>query len=478
MVIYLLRITKDVWLKRDILELLDNHTGPIYFYEVLVAFPQISLSTLQKKCHELQQEVSQCYPNQEVEILINKRNGIELIRQTGNLQKIMEFLLVKELPYQIIKQFIFSNVIDTYTLCENFKISHSQLRRKTAMMNDIINGYDLHMTVSHQIKLFGNEITRRSLIISMLSLTHRQFSKIHWVDNPEFYLNQATKIGEYLKLPQSHSYIENMALTAFVNEQSIKRSRKILFQQEAQDIIKAIHFPKKPYFLMHWEDNDWIYFLLTIYGASFSQIPLSVDESFKHSFLNSALYLDWKMFFETYFIPLKKEQEEQVYQDLLRQYLTLSLLKVNYVFSSAYTLSTLKKIEVSYTRYYQVFSKFWNDFSSRHLLFDTIHTQVNNLITCQSLVPLEHYLPEVTLFMDTHLMRFLEQLMISRIVNGLSSKYIVRFTDNQEEADFFITTYNTTNFCSKYKESIILLEPTFSSNDLSILEKKFDAFFQ
>lgn len=473
----MLRITKDVWLKRDILELLDNHTGPIYFYEVLVNFPQISLSTLQKKCHELQQEVSQCYPNQEIQILIDKRNGIELIREADNLQKITEFLMTKELPYQIVKEFIFFDILDTEAFCTKLEISNSQLRRKISMMNGIINGYDLHMTVSHQIKLFGNEIMRRSLGISTLSLSHRQFSEIDWVDNSDFYINQATKIAEYLQLPPSHSYLENIALTSFVNEQSIKRSRRILFQQEAKNLIQLIHFPKKPYFLMHWEDNDWIYLLLTMYGASFSEIPLVVDESLKSSFLSSSLYLDWKILFQTYFIPLKKEQEAQIYHDLLRQYLTLSLLKINYAFSSPYTLNTLKNIEVYHMRYFHVFSKFWEDFSRRHPLFDTVHVQVSNLITCQSLVPWDYYLPEVKLFIDTHLIDSLEKMMASRITNALSSKYKIHFTKNEEESDFVITTYNTTSLFSKDKDSIILLEPSLSSNDLSILEKKFDAFY-
>ena len=99
-------MTKDVWLKIDLLELLDNHTGALYFHEILVAFPQISLSTLQKKCHELQQEIKNCYLQEEVQLIIDRRNGIELIRETTTLQKIIERLITKELPYQISQKFM------------------------------------------------------------------------------------------------------------------------------------------------------------------------------------------------------------------------------------------------------------------------------------------------------------------------------------------------------------------------------------
>ena len=173
-------MTKDVWLKIDLLELLDNHTGALYFHEILVAFPQISLSTLQKKCHELQQEIKNCYLQEEVQLIIDRRNGIELIRETTTLQKIIERLITKELPYQISQKFIYEDLFNTEDLCHELGISLSQLRRKITGINRFINEYDLHITVSHQMKLFGSEKRRRSLLVSMLSLAHRQFSTINW----------------------------------------------------------------------------------------------------------------------------------------------------------------------------------------------------------------------------------------------------------------------------------------------------------
>ena len=205
-------MTKDVWLKIDLLELLDNHTGALYFHEILVAFPQISLSTLQKKCHELQQEIKNCYLQEEVQLIIDRRNGIELIRETTTLQKIIERLITKELPYQISQKFIYEDLFNTEDLCHELGISLSQLRRKITGINRFINEYDLHITVSHQMKLFGSEKRRRSLLVSMLSLVHRQFSTINWIGNSTFYLKQAAKIIDYLKLPSSYHYLETIAI--------------------------------------------------------------------------------------------------------------------------------------------------------------------------------------------------------------------------------------------------------------------------
>ena len=465
------RITKDVWLKRDILEALDNQSKPIYFYELLINFPQISLSTLQKKCHELQKEVSDCYPKGEVEILIDKRRGIELVRETDNLQKIIEFLIEKELPYQIVKNFIFIDSIDTAALCEQLDISNSKLRRQLSRMNSIINSYDLHMTVSNQIKLFGNESMRRSLTILMLATTHRQFSNIDWVDNSDFYMKQAKKIVQYLKLPLNHSNLESIALTSFVNEQAIKRSRTISFHQnETKELLEQIAFPKKPYFLTHWDENDWIYFILTIYGAAFSPFELDVKGSFKKLFLKSPLYTDWIQLFEKHFSPLSKEQKSQVFQDLLREHLTLGVLRINYVFFSAHTLKALNSLESSHPRYFGVFSAFWEDFIEQHPEFSFTQTKINSLFTCQSLVPIDYYLPEITLFIDTNLMYSLEKLIEQKIINSLANKYVIHFTDKQDSADFIVTTYKYPELLEK--ENVILLEPNLSSNDLGMMEKR------
>ncbi|MHC5267689.1 helix-turn-helix domain-containing protein [Enterococcus sp. LJL98] len=472
------RITKDVWLKRDILEVLDNQSKPIYFYELLVDFPQISLSTLQKKCHELQQEVKECYPQGDVAILIDKRRGIQLVRETNNLQKIIESLIKKELPYITVKHFIFTETIDTAALCDQLSISNSKLRRQLAQMNRIINGYDLHMTVSHQIKIFGSEAMRRSLTILMLSLAHRQFSNIDWVDNQEFYLKQAMKIANYLKLPTNHSYIESIALTSFVNEQAIRRGRAVFFQNESQALIEQIDFPKKPFFLAHWDENDWIYFFLTIYSTAFSSLDLKIKKSFRETFFKSPLYLDWLQLFEKHFTPLKSEQKKQVSQNLLREHLTLSVLKINYVFFSAYTIKTLHHLEIAHPRYYHIFSDFWEAYTQLHPDFELQQTKMNNLFICQSLIPIDHYLPKIKLFMDTNLMYALEKLMEQKISDALANKYVLTFTEKVEEADFILTTYTPSLLIDIPEGKMILLEPSLSSNDFYAMEKRFDNYYQ
>ena len=469
-------MTKDVWLKIDLLVLLDNHTGALYFHEILVAFPQISLSTLQKKCHELQQEIKNCYLQEEVQLIIDRRNGIELIRETTTLQKIIERLITKELPYQISQKFIYEDLFNTEDLCHELGISLSQLRRKITGINRFINEYDLHITVSHQMKLFGSEKRRRSLLVSMLSLAHRQFSTINWIERSTFYLKQAAKIIDYLKLPSSYHYLETIAIISFVNEQAIKRSRKIIFQNDENVLLQAIRFPKKPYFLLHWDENDWVFLLLTIYSMPFTTVSLGIEESFKRSFRKNAIFLDWKILFQTYFSPLQTEQEDMLYQELLRDYITIRLLKVNYIFSSTYTLSILKTLEISYQHYFQIFSDFWQDYAKLHPFFNLLHAQVNALLICENFVAWNHYLPQVTLFVDTHLMPTLEKWIASKIASSLSGKYHITFTQNQENADFIITTYHDTHFFKK--EKIILVEPTFSANDLTIIEKRLDAFYQ
>lgn len=469
------RLTKDTWLKQDILDYLDNQPEPIYFQELLKEFPQISLSTLQKKCRELDELIQDCYPDQTVQLRIDKRNGIQLVREQDNLQKVTSALIKNELPYQLVKRFIYVDSFEASDICEELNISQSQLRRKVRDFNNLTNKYGIHVTVSREVKIFGSEVMRRALAIYTLSTTYRQFSAIEWIDNPDFYFNQSVKILNYLDLSLIHSHIESISLVTLIIEQAIRGKRVIHLSDEIIEIFSLIQLPKKPYFLAHWDEYDWIYFIATIYGANFASFDLDIADSLKGYVVHSEIAQTWVTLFEKHFGKLTDSDYELIHNHLFRGYLTYEVLHVDFTFFGSHTLNTVKTIETLHPRYYKVFESFWQAYITTYPLYNTEYVKLQNLLTCHLIKSLDHFLPTITLYLDTNLMFSFEKLLQSRIISYFSTDYEIRFMTNREDADFIISIFACTICKNTSQDKFILIEPSLSTNDLQEMKKRFDA---
>ena len=353
----LFRISKDARLKKNILEYLDNQSDFVFFNEMLLAFPHISMSTLQKKCHELSQMIQTAYPDESVQLTINKRNGLRLVRQSQNLETAIEQLITQEFPYQLAKRFVFVDTILSEDLCEDLNMSFSQLRRKTSLINDSINPYDLHVTVSHQVKIFGNEFMRRANLLFYISTTHRNFSTIPWIDNPERYIETGKVILEHLDLAYSQSVVQIFSRIAFINECAIESKRSILFHSDVDNLIQNINFPQKPDFLAHWETNDWYFFLLMIYCSGSSEFQLDFKENYLEELKELPVFERWISTFEQSFGRLSNQQLKIIHQELIRGHVAHHLLNIDYIFWDIHLDELTYNVKKFYPVFYQKFLK-------------------------------------------------------------------------------------------------------------------------
>lgn len=472
------RISKDARLKKDILEYLDNRSDAVFFNEMLLAFPEVSMSTLQKKCHELNEIIQLSYPENTVQLMINQRTGIKLIRQSENLEAAIESLIVKELPYQLAKRFIYATSIDSEKLCQELGMSFSQLRRKTNQINNSINRYDLHMTVSHQIKIFGSELMRRANLIFALSSTHRDFSTIHWIENPERYIKQSELILDYLNIKKNNGIIQNFKILTFVNECAINSNRKIIFHNGINHLIQNTNFPKKPDFLFNWDTNDWYFFILMIYSSNTSSYKLEINPIFKNIIASDSSVARWFSIFDKHFKELSSDQKDTVLTELIRGYITNELLNIDYMFWDVHSSETIHSIKHHYPIFYKKFLQFWNDILEHSSTPVSEYMQFRYLLIFQLVHPLHEYIPKIRLYMESGLMFPMESILKNRIFLFFRGTFDIEFIDEKQAANFILTTSRNYHYSKTDKKKLILLEPILSANDLSQMHKRFASLFE
>lgn len=131
-------ITKSLLLKRDIMYVLDDQNDFIVTSEIQNKLSYSSQSTIKKACRELQFEISELYPNQEIYIEIHKRYGVKLIQTSSKLQEFWRSFFFKDISYQIYYAVLFNKQYDFEKFCLDFHLSESTLKRKINNINSFI----------------------------------------------------------------------------------------------------------------------------------------------------------------------------------------------------------------------------------------------------------------------------------------------------------------------------------------------------
>jgi hypothetical protein len=151
-------ISSTAWLKQNILFALEEEIQFISSRELTQIVGDYSQSTIKKICRELQEEIEQTYPTDVSTLIIDQRNGIKLTRQACiNYQKLLATIFSDELGYELLQQLLLKRSISTLTFCNSHYISESQLRRKIKEINSSLKKHNIHVTLSNEITISGEE---------------------------------------------------------------------------------------------------------------------------------------------------------------------------------------------------------------------------------------------------------------------------------------------------------------------------------
>ena len=154
----MLGFDSSVWVMFDIIQLLDNQTDYISSENLLFLLGYSNITQVKKLCKKLQDDIKECYTEKEMTLVINKRHGIRLLRYpTCSFQDLFNLILSEDIAYCIFKEVLIQRVVSVKEFRDHYFVSFSTIKRKVKEINNTINDYNLHITVSHQLKIRGKE---------------------------------------------------------------------------------------------------------------------------------------------------------------------------------------------------------------------------------------------------------------------------------------------------------------------------------
>lgn len=100
----MLEIQKNFLLKIKIIELLDNHPAYLSVRQITDLIPDATFNAVKLACSELREEFDMLYQPEQIELIVNPRKGMKLIRKGKNIHTLIEHVITESLTYKIICQ--------------------------------------------------------------------------------------------------------------------------------------------------------------------------------------------------------------------------------------------------------------------------------------------------------------------------------------------------------------------------------------
>ncbi|KAF1302176.1 helix-turn-helix domain-containing protein [Candidatus Enterococcus willemsii] len=433
--------TPSIWMMRDILRHLDEQVDYIPSNQLLETLGYSTLGQVQKICKDLQDIIMRCYPNKEVELVINRHRGIKLVRHSENMQKLLDFIASQDLAFSIYQKILFKRTLSTSDFCREHFISLSTLQRKIKEINSYLNKYGLHITLSQTLKITGAESTIRCFTFIFLYIVHRQLSNIYWLNAHDTYLEQTKAIAQHLKLAFRQTETEVFALLLFVSQQAIDQQSPICFDKENFPHLNDLLFPEKPEVLASWEEDEWKFLLLTAYNSNLANFDIPIDVSNLSVKEIDAAFNQWITLFENYFRPFDNSNRSFLYENFLKRYFSSFFFEVDQTLLAAFPAVDFSQLARTQPYYFQQFQKFWTAFVQATSWNDA-YFETQSFLLCEYCLPLRYFLPKIKLFIFTDLTALSLHRIKDTVALHFSNKYHVQLVSTPQEADVIIGTIN------------------------------------
>jgi len=459
---------RDQFLRRDILDLLDNESDFVPMQEIADRLEYPSVSAVRSMCDDLRRKIRDLYSSEEMEFIISVRGGVKLIRHGTNLQLLLEKVTDGSVAVQAALQLFFQREFSVLDYCESHYISKSTLLRKMKQANDWISKFGPTMTFANTIKLHGNEANIRVVHYFFLKLGYETLDSFSGIDNPEYYVELTKKIFEYLKLPYIETQAEHVAFWVFVNQHAVENQFPVKSSDPMLKTKEFYHFIDKPDFLTQWQIIDWELFLLFFYAMGY--MPINESVTLKDANPFKKIIQTWISTFESTFFSIPKEKIAPLKITLQRQlqYIEMTRLDSSVMF---FTESVHpEKIKIYYPKFYRIFIEFWQNLTAENILDSHMSGfQIPSFFNCVDLVTFSFYMPKIYLFIfhDTTMMyaRYVEK----RLTNILA-QFNIEFVDDYKKADLIISTVDFLDPLTEGQE-LLQIRGSFSENDQKSIKR-------
>lgn len=433
-------ISLNIWIKLDILGILDDSTDAISSLELTQQTRyKISQSTIKKLCRELQNDIAETFVPNEVTLIINKK-GTKLVRHKHSYEEIRRKLFADELIFVLLRKLLLSRELETESFLKEHFISDSQLRRSIVRLNKDIEAYGAHISIGNSIKLTGVEHRIRTLYFILLFFIYGDIRKVPWIDQKEYFINQSAQIAEYMGWELEGNQLQQLAIWKFINHVSIAEQQDVNYSDEDAKILINVEVPPKPTFLDKWQTRDWQFFILSIYASDIIHFDLPSTHTTVLDIIANNSVIAWISTFEAYFAPLDDDAYEIIFHVFYRHLIASAIFKLTT--QSLMLLPTVddRPIEKYYPEYMSIFGQFWDAFNTQNTIFTGESFRQKSLLLCSHFVPFSGYLPQVSVYLCPIAGPIQNDFIKERIRSYFSNKFAVDFIASYEHADLILTT--------------------------------------
>lgn len=228
---------------------------------------KIEQDLLQQLAFELQTELKNYYLLNEVELIIDARQGLFLKKEHGESPLNIAAAGNDDFFIQIIQE-VFSREDWTLDeLCDAFFISKSTAKRKLRLLNQQLASFEVKITSSTYVRLVGVERHIRSFytLFAYLSFQKTAFYPYLTEKDHTAYHEKVQKIRQVFKQQISCLHKDFFALFFTLHDLRIRRDKHVLTILADAPKSLLVIFPEKPSELSYWNEEDWAFFVICLF---------------------------------------------------------------------------------------------------------------------------------------------------------------------------------------------------------------------
>lgn len=457
---------EDIRLKRDILEVLDTASDFLTYTEIRDILKYPAFNRVKKTCKELQAEFDRLFTKEEVEFIIKISEGVKINRYSTTIHRLVEDMLAKDFVYDLVDRLLKQRCLSTEEYLEKNYLSRSTLYNRIKKLNHTLEQFGLHISLSNQIRLKGEESSIRICSFVLIFLSRRRLSRAFNKDEVKVILEQTQKIVGYLDIPVTESQLQVLSIFIFVIHYNVVRN-PLSEEESFRQYSRYFSYKEKPVFLESWTSLDWEFYLYFIYVSNYLN-PI-YDEKFIQStkcfFEEEAR--GWIDQFEHDFFYLSDSDKQRASITLEKQFLLLQTVMLNEdVLGNFKTFDEHHVAQVFYelTERFQVF---WTAISSKLPLYEMSPYSRNiSLLLMFSLTNFNFLLPVIRLYINSD-GNYLHREYMQSVLKKKLTDFELIFVKKIEEADLIISTFDELTPLSHQKT--IIVRATFPPNDVEAI---------
>ncbi|MEG0293299.1 helix-turn-helix domain-containing protein [Enterococcus sp.] len=347
--------SKEVTIKKEIILFLDDQEQAITNDEIAKQIQTVKSSTIRRHLKDVEKAIGTLYPPEQANLQICHRQGIQLFRQSDELEQVLEELYKNDTVYDVYKYLLLYGIYSSDLFCKEHDISLSTLRRIVNRMNVFLSPYQIRIRLGKKMRIIGESAQIRLVFFMFFYSIHRGFSREHWGVTSK-YIDLSKQICQQFSLAPQDASIEILALWLFIN-QKLGVENDAIQSVYVEDWYKDITLPEK-----EMPKEMWNYVLLVMYALGFFEFEPKLTFERLHENRFSEMGSKWLTLFEKHVRFLTTEEREIINKMTYKYSVIESVLPTFRETNEIMGLTKKEHVEIEYPYFKHLFSKIWAEF--------------------------------------------------------------------------------------------------------------------